>query len=79
MPQYPIRIDLEAARRATAARDAAKAQQKAKQKAKSDAIANTVLNPAQAVARGNRMQRMEVGESKVINSSGTGYGSFRNR
>lgn len=72
-PQYPIRIGLEEARKATAARDAAKAQQRAQ----NTPAAKAVLNPAKAVARGNRMQKLESGESKVLRSSGTGYGSFR--
>ena len=74
MPQYPIRIDLEVARKATAARDAAKAQQRAQ----STPAAKAILDPAKAVARGNRMQGMEAGESKLINRTGTGYGGYRN-
>jgi len=66
---YPIRIDLEAARKATEARDMAKAQ--------TTKAAKTTLNPGQAVARGNRMQRMEAKEAKLINRSGTGYGGYR--
>jgi hypothetical protein len=34
---------------------------------------------ADIVARGNRMQGMEAKDSKVIRSTGTGYGSFRNK
>jgi hypothetical protein len=71
MPQYPIRIDLEEARKATAARDMAKAQ--------NTPAAKAILDPAKAVARGNRMQGEEAKESKLINRTGTGYGSYRNR
>ena len=70
MPQYPIRIDLEAARKATTARDAAKAQ--------NTPAAKAILDPAKAVARGNRMQGREAKEEKLISRSGTGYGSYRN-
>lgn len=73
MPQYPIRIDLEAARKATTARDAAKAQQRAQ----NTPAAKAILDPAKAVARGNRMQGMEAKEEKLISRSGTGYGSYR--
>jgi len=69
MPQYPIRIDLEAARKATTARDMAKAQ--------NTPAAKAILDPAKAVARGNRMQGKEAKESKLINRSGTGYGGYR--
>ena len=34
---------------------------------------------ADIVARGNRVQGMESSDSKVLRSSGTGYGSYRNR
>ena len=69
MPQYPIRIDLEAARKATEARDMAKAQ--------NTPAAKAILNPAKAVGRGNRMQGREAKEEKLINRTGTGYGSYR--
>ena len=66
---YPIRIDLEAARKATEARDMAKAQ--------TTKTAKATLDSGQAVARGNRMQGMEAKEAKLINRSGTGYGGYR--
>jgi hypothetical protein len=72
VPQYPIRIDLEAARKATTARDAAKMQQ-----AQNTPAAKAILDPAKAVARGNRMQGKEAKESKLINRSGKGYGGYR--
>jgi hypothetical protein len=34
---------------------------------------------ADIVERGNRMQSMEAKDSKVLRSSSTGYGSFRNK
>lgn len=73
---YPVRIDLEAARRATAARDA---EARAMAKAQQTPAAKAVLDPAKAVARGNRNQAMEAKEAKLIMRQGTGYGSFRNR
>ena len=73
---YPIRIDLEAARRATAARDA---EARAMAKAQQTPAAKAVLDPAKAVARGNRNQAMEAKEAKLIMRQGTGYGSYRSK
>jgi len=72
MPKYPVKIDLEAARRSTEARDMAKAQRTVKAKA--------ILNPEKAVARGNRVQAEEArSEGKLIKRTNTGYGSYRNK
>lgn len=50
-----------------------------KDKAEQDRYRKAMGSQADIVARGNRMQGMESKESKVLNSSGTGYGSFRNK
>jgi len=70
-PQPPIRLDLKAIQQASEARDMAKAQ--------NTPAAKAILDPAKAVARGNRMQGKEAKESKLINRTGTGYGGYRNR
>lgn len=69
--QYPVRIDLEAARKSTAARDMDSAQK--------TPAAKAVLDIKGAVDRGNRSQKMEAKEGKLISRSGTGYGSYRSR
>lgn len=50
-----------------------------KAKAEDDRYRRAMGSQADIVARGNRMQGEEAKESKLIQRSGTGYGSFRNR
>lgn len=50
-----------------------------KNKAEQDRYNKAMGSQADVVARGNRMQGMEAGESKLIQRSGTGYGSYRNK
>lgn len=71
-PEYPVRIDLRAARRATEARDRVKAQK--------TKVAKAILDPDQALARAYRVQGEEsLSDGKVIKRSGTGYGGYRGK
>ncbi len=75
-----VKVYFDDAAARTAARMKAKAaEDRAMAAAQQTPEAKEILNPAKAVARGNRIQREEAKESKLINRTGTGYGSFRNR
>jgi hypothetical protein len=75
-----VKVDLVDAAARTAARMKAKAaEDRAMAAAQQTPEAREITDPGKSVARGNRIQREEAKESKLINRTGTGYGSFRNR
>lgn len=70
-PKATVKIDLEKAARDTEARAMKKAQQ--------TPAAKAILDVKGSVERGNRMQKLEAKEEKLLNRTGTGYGSYRNK